>query len=149
MIFVLQTCVVCVFRWLIFSSFNHNLYLCHHMSNIVQYRATTCSLQFVVVYRGCQYVDSGSTVKYHIIGNICLPTSMGAKRGWCCVRVWLYFAKELFQQAANFFYIRGSMHCESNLITVQQDATYSVYYFSVGIFACFGCWHPSSGARKL
>ena len=32
------------------------------------------------------------------------------------------------------------------LITVQQDATYSVYYISVGSSTCFGCWHPSSGA---
>ena len=38
------------------------------------------------------------------------------------------------------------MHCESNLITVQQDATCSVYYISVGSSTCFGCWHPSSGA---
>jgi len=45
------------------------------------------------------------------------------------------------------FYIRGSVHRESNLITVQQDATYSVYYISVGGSTCFGCWHPSSGAR--
>jgi len=30
------------------------------------------------------------------------------------------------------FYIHGSVHHESNLITVQQDATYSVYYISVG-----------------
>ena len=35
----------------------------------------------------------------------------------------------------------------SNLITVQQDATYSVHYISVGSSTCFGCWHPSSGAR--
>jgi len=28
---------------------------------------------------------------------------------------------------------------QSNLITVQQDATYSVYYISVGISTCFGC----------
>ena len=35
----------------------------------------------------------------------------------------------------------------TNLITVQQDATFSVYYFSVGSSTCFGCWHPSSGAR--
>jgi hypothetical protein len=35
----------------------------------------------------------------------------------------------------------------SNLITVQQDATYSVYYISVGSSTCFACWHPSSGAR--
>ena len=45
------------------------------------------------------------------------------------------------------FYIHGSMHRESNLITVQQDATYSVYYFSVGCSTRFGCLHPSSGAR--
>ena len=24
---------------------------------------------------------------------------------------------------------------------------YSVYYISVGSSTCFGCWHPSSGAR--
>ena len=46
------------------------------------------------------------------------------------------------------FYIHGSMHRESNLITVQQDATYSVYYISVRSSICFGCRHPSSGARK-
>ena len=34
-----------------------------------------------------------------------------------------------------------------NLITVQHDATYSVYYISVGSSTCFGCWHSSSGAR--
>ena len=45
------------------------------------------------------------------------------------------------------FYIHGSVHRESNLITFQQDATYSVYYISVGSSTCFGCWHPSSGAR--
>ena len=33
-----------------------------------------------------------------------------------------------------------------NLITVQQDVTYSVYYISVGSSTRFGCWHPSSGA---
>ena len=45
------------------------------------------------------------------------------------------------------FYIHGSVHRESNLMTVQQDATILVYYFSVGSSKCFGCWHPSSGAR--
>ncbi len=50
------------------------------MNNIVQYyRATICSPQFVVVYRGWQYVGGGNTLKYHIIGNVCLQTSMGAK----------------------------------------------------------------------
>ena len=43
--------------------------------------------------------------------------------------------------------MHGSVHCESNLIIVQQDATYSVYYFSAGISTCFRCWHPSSRAR--
>ena len=28
---------------------------------------------------------------------------------------------------------------DSNLITVQQDETYSVYYISVGSSTCFGC----------
>ena len=28
---------------------------------------------------------------------------------------------------------------ELNLITVQQDAIYSVYYISVGSSTCFGC----------
>ena len=39
------------------------------------------------------------------------------------------------------------MHRESNLITVQQDATYSVYCISVGSSTCFMCRYPSSGAR--
>ena len=34
-----------------------------------------------------------------------------------------------------------------NLVTVQQDATHSVYYISVGSSTCFGRRHPSSGAR--
>ena len=38
------------------------------------------------------------------------------------------------------FYIRGSVPRGSNLITVQQDAAYSVYYISVGSSTCFGCW---------
>jgi len=44
------------------------------------------------------------------------------------------------------FYVHGSVHRESNLITVQQDATYSVYYISVSSCTCFGYWHPSSAA---
>ena len=35
---------------------------------------------------------------------------------------------------------------EYNWITVQEDATYSVYYISVGSSTFFGCSHPSSGA---
>ena len=37
------------------------------------------------------------------------------------------------------FYIHGSVHRESNLIIVQQAATYSIYYISVGSSTCFGC----------
>jgi len=37
------------------------------------------------------------------------------------------------------FYIHGSVHRESNLIIFQQDATYSVYYISVGSSTCVGC----------
>ena len=37
------------------------------------------------------------------------------------------------------FYIHESMHRESNLIIVQQDAIYSVYYISAGSSTCFGC----------
>ena len=103
LIFVLQTCIVCVCRWLIFSPSNYNSSLCHHMNNIVQYRATTCSPQFVVGYWGWQYVDNGSTLKYYIIGNFCLQSSMGAKWEWCCIRVWLYFATDLFRQAVNIW----------------------------------------------
>ena len=101
LIFVLQTCIVFVFRWLIFNPSNRNSSLCHHMNNIVQYRTTTCSPQFFVLFQGWQYVDCGSTLKYHIIGNFCLQTAMGAKWGWCCIRVWLYFAKDFFRQAVN------------------------------------------------
>jgi len=39
-------------------------------------------------------------------------------------------------------------YTKCNLINVQQDAIYSVYYTSVGSSTCFGCWHKSSGARK-
>jgi len=45
------------------------------------------------------------------------------------------------------FYIHGVVNRESNLIIVQQDATYSIYYISVDSCTCFGCRHPSSGAR--
>jgi len=39
------------------------------------------------------------------------------------------------------------VHHESNLTIFQLDATYSVYYITVGSSTCFGCRHPSSGAR--
>jgi len=52
------------------------------MSNIVHYRAPNCGgISRMAV---CQ---CGSTLKYHIIGNFFLQTSMGAEWGWCCIRV--------------------------------------------------------------
>ena len=47
----------------------------------------------------------------------------------------------------NVFYIHGSVQRKSNLITLELDATYSLYYISVGSSTCFGCYHPSSGTR--
>ena len=46
----------------------------------------------------------------------------------------------------NTIYHKTNNEVEFNSITVQQDATYSVYYISVGSFTYFRCWHPSSGA---
>jgi len=49
-----------------------------------------------------------------------------------------YILRHIFNKYMKF-YIHGSVHRESNLITVLQDVTYSVYYISVGVSACFGC----------
>ena len=52
-----------------------------------------------------------------------------------------YMLGYLFIYAWNITYL---------ILTIfQQDATYSVYYISVGSSTCFGCWHPSSGALQL
>jgi len=48
----------------------------------------------------------------------------------------VYVNRNMLEQ---FFYIHGPVYRESNLITVQQDAPYSVYYISVGSSTCFGC----------
>ena len=47
--------------------------------------------------------------------------------------------RDIFYIIFFFIYVHGSVHRESNLITVQQDATYSVCYISVGSSTCFGC----------
>ena len=44
--------------------------------------------------------------------------------------------EKCYRKGALFLILKIS---ESNLITVQQDATYSVYYISVGSCTCFGC----------
>ena len=46
----------------------------------------------------------------------------------------------------HFFNAHCSVNREFNLITVQQDATYSFYYISVGSSSCFWFWNPSSAA---
>ena len=65
-----------------------------------------------------------------------------------CVCVYIYIYICTFAMSVTFmtgykiierFYTHGSVHHESNLIAVQQDATYSVYYISVGSSTCFGC----------
>jgi len=62
----------------------------------------------------------------------------------------MYFIfKVNLNKVINEFYIHGSVHRESNSVTVQQDETYSVNYISVGSSTCFGCRHPSSGARTI
>ena len=50
------------------------------------------------------------------------------------------FPQSIYKKSWIIF-MHGSLHRESNLITVQQDATYSVYYISVGSSKCFGCQH--------
>jgi len=41
--------------------------------------------------------------------------------------------------------MHGSVHRNSNFIIFKKDATYSVYYISVGNPTYFVCCHPSSG----
>jgi hypothetical protein len=53
---------------------------------------------------------------------------------------WKYYIKIISENAM------ASCNVVKCLIFFQQDATYSIYYISVGSSTCFGCWHPSSGA---
>ena len=61
--------------------------------------------------------------------------AMVSIHGTYCWRIRTYYSKCLLF----FLYIYGSVHREWNLMTVQQDATYSVYYISVGSSTCFRC----------
>jgi len=69
------------------------------------------------------------------------------QRPWCQNRRYVGQPLEILQlgntaveaRSVLEFYIHGSVHRESNLIIIQQDATYSVYYVSVGSSTCFGC----------
>jgi len=65
----------------------------------------------------------------------------------CAIWNTLITVGKIYQKLNSQLYVHGSVHRESNLITVQQDAAYSVYYISVGSSTCFVFWHPSSGAR--
>jgi len=60
----------------------------------------------------------------------------------------------LYENVFSFFFCMGVKpgvldsikYIKTNLVTVQLDEIYSVYYISVGSSTCFDCWHPSSGA---
>jgi hypothetical protein len=66
----------------------------------------------------------------------------------CQLHVYFYVDTRMYAIGNNGgIYIKLKINIISNLITVQQDATYSVNYISVGSSTCFGCWHTSSGAR--
>ena len=65
---------------------------------------------------------------------------------YVCVCVYIYTHTHTHIHTYIHTYIHGSVHRELNLIIVQQDVIYSVYYISVGSSTCFGCRHPSSGA---
>jgi len=60
--------------------------------------------------------------------------------------IYIYIYIYTHTHTHTYIYTHGSVHRESNLIIVQQDATYSIYCISVGSSTCFGCWHPSWGA---
>ena len=66
-----------------------------------------------------------------------------------CIKIKLYWDVTLYCPVIQCHNpIDLTIHFIFNLIIVQQDVTYSVYYISVGSSTCFRCWHPSSGARK-
>ena len=70
------------------------------------------------------------------------PSLCRASRALSSLRFLYYFVLRTFlRHSIKFFYIRvhGSVHRESNLTIVQQDATYSVYYITVGSSTCFWC----------
>ena len=57
-----------------------------------------------------------------------------------CVCIYIYIYIYIYGCVLCIYelYIHRSVHRESNLITVQQDATYSVYYISVGSSVAIG-----------
>ena len=66
--------------------------------------------------------------------------------------LYLYTIKIVYCQGDMFRPLLGHLQAlwenrSKNIIIVQQGATFSVYYISVDSSTCFGCWHPSSGAR--
>ena len=65
--------------------------------------------------------------------------AMNFENGMDSVYIYIYIYIYIYMYIYIHTYIHGSVHRESNLIIVQQDATYSVYYISVGSSTCFGC----------
>ena len=68
----------------------------------------------------------------------------------CCIRfhvfVFVLYIKR-FVNLTELCYLHPVKLRYIGCTTVQQHATYSVYYISVGSSTCFRCWHPSSGAH--
>jgi hypothetical protein len=64
----------------------------------------------------------------------------------------LHYCRQLYMFQVSTPIIRSWYSCNYSFwywltaLIVQQDATYSVCYITVGSCTCFGCWHPSSGA---
>ena len=80
----------------------------------------------------------------HCSVRICIlegPEDDSIRIETCCPNTIINTIKVLLclTDTSLYIYIHGSVHRESNLITVQHDATYSVYYISVGSCTCFGC----------
>ena len=63
--------------------------------------------------------------------SLCIVTESAICSPFNALNVFIH-STDKFILFCYIIYIHGSVHRESNLITVQQDATYSVYYISVG-----------------
>ena len=134
---------------------NHNLadYACNKLAD--------CVWQIAGWRKTCHYTDTFVGISRHCNANrnivisrlfhynkFCpaVITTWGTQ-GNCKVTWYRGTEERHTSRYLNKFYIHGSVHRESNLIIVQQDVTYSVYYISVSRSTRFGCWHTSSGVR--
>ena len=115
----------------------------------VLYTVVRKRLNSFFIFLGAQCVESGvsCTDCYQILLVLIeIPAvPMGTK-----FSRWRPPNNRIFVKGTIFFghSVHGSVHRKSNLTIFQKDANFSAYYISVGSSACFGCWHPSSGAHK-